>query len=64
MPRRPVLIYGTFACAGLLAINGGLSAAFAPSAVQDDAGNFIHTPKRSLAQGALAAYLLFNVVIS
>jgi len=55
MPRRPVLIWGTLACAGLLAINSGLSA------VLHNQGTNISL---SVGKGALAAYFLFNVVFS
>jgi len=55
MPRRPVLIWGTLACAGLLAINSGLSAVLAKQGDVVDLG---------VARGALAAYFLFNVVFS
>ncbi|EJD53532.1 putative MFS lactose permease [Auricularia subglabra TFB-10046 SS5] len=64
MPRRPVLIYGTLACSAMLAINGGLSAAFAPTCQANADGNCTGNPKLPLAQGALAAYFLFNAVIS
>jgi len=57
MPRRPVLIFGTLACAGLLAVNSGLSAVLDK---QTTAGNVV----QSVAQGALAAYFLFNTVFS
>lgn len=53
MRRRPVLIYGTAACAALLGINGGLSTAFSKD-----------TSNIRLGQGSLAAYYLFNLVIS
>jgi len=55
MNRRPVLIYGTFACACALAVNSGLSAAL------DNQGENII---KSYAEGALAAYFLFNVIFS
>ncbi|KAI1175882.1 putative MFS lactose permease [Nemania sp. FL0916] len=55
MPRRPVLIYGTFACAVALALNSGLSAAL------DSQGDNI---QGSYAKGALASYFLFNIVFS
>ncbi|WRT69911.1 uncharacterized protein IL334_006902 [Kwoniella shivajii] len=68
MPRRPVLIFGTFsksmvdkqklsciACACLLAINAGLSAKLA-----SQGENVV----KGIAQGALAAYFLFNIVFS
>ncbi|RSH94246.1 hypothetical protein EHS25_004049 [Saitozyma podzolica] len=55
MPRRKVLVLGTFACACFLAINAGLSKALS------EQGENIST---SIAQGALAAYFLFNVMFS
>ncbi|KAI1758124.1 lactose permease [Xylaria castorea] len=55
MRRRPVLIYGTLACAVALALNSGLSAAL------DSQGDSIQD---SYAKGALASYFLFNVVFS
>ncbi|KAI0540303.1 putative MFS lactose permease [Xylaria digitata] len=55
MRRRPVLIYGTFACAVALALNSGLSATL------DSQGKNIQS---SYAKGALASYFLFNIVFS
>ncbi|RWA13939.1 hypothetical protein EKO27_g1149 [Xylaria grammica] len=55
MRRRPVLVYGTFACAVALALNSGLSAAL------DSQGKHIQS---SYAKGALASYFLFNIVFS
>ncbi|KAI1437064.1 putative MFS lactose permease [Xylaria sp. CBS 124048] len=55
MPRRPVLVYGTLACAATLAVNSGLSAALA------NQGDHI---RDSYAKGALASYFLFNIVFS
>ncbi|WVW87123.1 hypothetical protein I302_109180 [Kwoniella bestiolae CBS 10118] len=62
MNRRPVLIFGTLACAATLAINSGLSAKLDSQvkASGDDASKV----SSSVAQGALAAYFLFNVVNS
>jgi len=57
MPRRKILVFGTFACAVLLGINAGLSALLA----KEQAANDI---KSSVAQGALAAYFLFNCMYS
>lgn len=53
MPRRKVLVCGTFACAVFLAINGGLSAVWAkyPSGEQNI----------SVGQGAVAAFFFFNL---
>jgi len=53
MPRRKVLVPGTFACAVFLAINAGLSAALAKD-----------TTNVKLSQGALAAYYFFNIIFS
>ncbi|KAI0408462.1 putative MFS lactose permease [Xylaria palmicola] len=55
MRRRPVLIYGTLACAVTLALNSGLSAALYSQGESIDG---------SYAKGALASYFLFNVVFS
>ncbi|KAI0163814.1 general substrate transporter [Pestalotiopsis sp. NC0098] len=55
MPRRKVLVIGTFACAVMLAINSGLSAA-----INEQGDNII----TSYAQGGLAAYFLFNIFFS
>ncbi|KAL1848913.1 hypothetical protein VTK73DRAFT_9984 [Phialemonium thermophilum] len=55
MYRRPVLIFGTLACAVTLAVNSGLSAALA------NQGDHV---QKSYAKGALAAYFLFNIVFS
>jgi sugar porter (SP) family MFS transporter len=53
MPRRKVLWIGTLVCAVMLAINAGLQVKLA--------GNLGDV---SLAQGALTAYFLFNLVYS
>ncbi|KAK9421820.1 putative Major facilitator superfamily (MFS) profile domain-containing protein [Seiridium unicorne] len=55
MPRRKVLVIGTFVCVCALAVNSGLSAAL------DAQGDNIST---SYAQGGLAAYFLFNIIFS
>ncbi|KAI0116054.1 general substrate transporter [Hypoxylon sp. NC0597] len=55
MPRRKVLVFGTFACAAALATNSGLSAAL------DAQGDNIQD---SYARGALASYFLFNIIFS
>jgi len=56
MPRRKALTIGTFVCAIMLAINGGLSAKWA------------HTPADQkdikVGQGAVAAYFFFNIIYS
>lgn len=56
MPRRKVLIIGTFICSLLLAINGGLSARWAQmeEGLQD----------LNVGRGAVAAYFFFNIVYS
>jgi MFS family permease len=51
MPRRTVLIYGTFGCAVMLAINGALNHTFGNNQSNISAG-----------QAALAFYFLFNIV--
>jgi len=58
MPRRAVLVIGTFACAILLAINGGLSALWAKEVRNTGAGNL------NVGRGAVAAYFWFNIVYS
>ncbi|KAI1329436.1 putative MFS lactose permease [Xylariaceae sp. FL0255] len=55
MPRRPVLVYGTLACAVALALNSGLSAK-----LYEEGTNI----QNSYAKGALASYFLFNIVFS
>lgn len=60
MMRRPVLIFGTFACACLLAINGGTSAVVN----QHTADNKLNPAYLSYGQTALAFYFLFNIVYS
>jgi len=54
MPRRKILVIGTFVCALTLATNAGLSETMS---MQDPL-------VLSYAQGALAAYFLFNFVVS
>ena len=56
MPRRKVLMAGTFASAVLLAINGGLSAKWAQ--MPEDNRDI------KVGQGAVAAYFFFNIVYS
>lgn len=58
MPRRKALIYGTFACSILLAINGGLSAKWAHLSTAAQASNL------AVGRGAVAAYFFFNIVYS
>ncbi|KAJ5449986.1 uncharacterized protein N7458_006435 [Penicillium daleae] len=54
MPRRPVLIFGTLACAITMAINAAISIPIAQTG----------TISKSKGQAALAFYYLFNVVFS
>jgi len=56
MPRRGALVYGTFVCAIMLAINGGLSAKWAHT--PDDQKNL------NVGRGAVAAYFWFNIIYS
>lgn len=56
MPRRPVLIWGTFGCALFLALNGGLSARWArmPAGAENLA----------VGRGAAASYFIFYFIYS
>jgi sugar porter (SP) family MFS transporter len=54
MPRRKVLVIGTFICAVMLAINGATSHGFDQS----------NKENKSMGQAALAFYFLFNIVYS
>ncbi|KAK4167157.1 putative transporter [Cladorrhinum sp. PSN259] len=69
MPRRKVLVIGTFMCAVALAINSGLTAALAkytitvPSPIPGEPDEQIIT-KIGYGKGALAAYFMFNVIFS
>lgn len=56
MPRRKVLIFGTLTCAVMLAINAGLSSIIDKQIVGKLPVN------KSIAQGALAAYFMFNII--
>ncbi|KAK4156655.1 general substrate transporter [Chaetomidium leptoderma] len=58
MPRRKVLVIGTFMCAVALATNSGLTAVL--SKQQDETGEI----DISYGQGALASYFLFNIIFS
>jgi len=60
MPRRTVLVWGTLACSLILAINGGLSTEIAKEQGADGKGDV----KKPFAQGALAAYMFFNIIFS
>ncbi|ERS97067.1 uncharacterized protein SPSK_02356 [Sporothrix schenckii 1099-18] len=60
MPRRPVLIYGTFGVACLLAINAGLTNAIA----NDQAAHGGVITNKNNARGALAFYFLFQTFYS
>lgn len=66
MPRRTVLIFGTFACACLLAINGGASDGLKRYQLPDDDHDApgVLPAGKTLAQTSLAFYFLFNVVFS
>ena len=55
MPRRKVLVIGTFVCAVCLAINAGLSSVLAREG---------DNPSKRVSQGALAAYFFFNIIFS
>lgn len=57
MPRRKVLIIGTFLCAAALATNSGLSAALDK---QTQEGSI----DLNYGKGALASYFLFNIIFS
>ncbi|GAB1310672.1 Lactose permease [Madurella fahalii] len=60
MPRRPVLVIGTFMCAVALAANSGLSAVIDQQQQIHGEGNI----DLSYGQGALASYFLFNIIFS
>ena len=55
MPRRKVLVIGTFVCACCLAVNAGLSGLLAKEG---------DSPKLSVERGALAFYFFFNIIFS
>jgi MFS family permease len=57
MPRRKVLVIGTFMCAVALATNSGLSAVLDQYKQRDE----FHL---GYGQGALASYFLFNIIFS
>ena len=61
MPRRKVLVIGTFVCALCLATNSGLSAVI--DGHKDSDGNIL-PGFLSYGQGALASYFLFNIIYS
>ena len=61
MPRRKVLVIGTFVCALCLATNSGLSAVIDQN--KDAEGNIL-PGFLSYGQGALASYFLFNIIYS
>jgi len=58
MPRRLALVYGTFVCAIMLAINGGLSAVWAHQSANGGTANL------SVGRGAVAAFFFFNIIYS
>lgn len=65
MPRRQVLVIGTFVCAILLAINGGTSQGLNKYKVVDASGKTSISPAgMPLGQAALAFYFLFNTIYS
>lgn len=57
MPRRKVLVIGTFMCAVALATNSGLSAVLDQQSARGEIN-------LSYGQGALASYFLFNIIFS
>lgn len=59
MPRRFILPLGTLLCAVFLGINSGLSAVLDNQTKKDTA-----SISKSVGQGALAAYFLFNCIFS
>ncbi|TXT09244.1 hypothetical protein VHUM_02718 [Vanrija humicola] len=59
MPRRFILPLGTLLCAVFLGINSGLSAVL-DNQTRKDSANI----SKSVGQGALAAYFLFNCIFS
>lgn len=63
MPRRPVLVFGTLACAITLACNAGLDVGLNKYAVDIDGTSTI-VGHASYGRGALAFYNLFGVVNS
>src|SRR5260370_40287095 len=56
MPRRNALVFGTFACAVMLAINGALSAKWA----HEDPNHH----NLAVGRGAVAAYFFFGIIYS
>ncbi|KAF9477693.1 general substrate transporter [Pholiota conissans] len=56
MPRRPVLVWGTFGCAVFLALNGGLSARWAQMPVEME--------NLAVGRGAAASYFIFYFIYS
>ncbi|BEJ12452.1 hypothetical protein CspHIS471_0209120 [Cutaneotrichosporon sp. HIS471] len=63
MPRRFILPWGTLGCAVLLGINSGLSAVL-DKQVNKEGFQGAGPISTSVAQGALAAYFLFNCLFS
>ncbi|PSS00689.1 putative MFS lactose permease [Coniella lustricola] len=65
MNRRTVLTWGTLACAGLLAVNGGASTGLKRYEFKDSSGDTgIKPAGKPLAQAALAFYFMFNIIYS
>lgn len=63
MPRRAILPWGTLGCAVLLGINAGLSSVLDRQSNANGA-NGDGPISKPVAQGALAAYFLFNCLYS
>lgn len=55
-PRRPILVWGTLACAAMLAGNAALSRAWA--------GQPVGMENLSIGRGAVTFYFLFNIIYS
>lgn len=66
MPRRTVLVYGTFVCAILLAVNGATSDGLKQYQYTDptDGSTKVRPAGKALAQTTLAFYFLFQIIYS
>lgn len=64
MPRRAVLPWGTLGCAVLLGINSGLSSVLDKQSHSNGHVKGDGPISKGVAQGALAAYFLFNCLYS
>ncbi|KAE9376357.1 putative MFS lactose permease [Stipitochalara longipes BDJ] len=63
MPRRKVLVIGTFICAVMLACNSGLTSVVNKEILSTTVGSVTgHITNLSYGKGALATYFLFQVV--